>query len=135
MTSVNNHGTHAGFLAHARRGETPCDPCRLAHNTYRNELRAKKPKKGRPVPQCGTYSGYQAHVRRKETPCPPCRESKNAYLRARRAGDTKKLSIPVHIITELYLSAPIELQIALEQSLGTARIDRLVARFDAEVAS
>lgn len=29
-----NCGTYSGFQAHKRRGELPCDPCRLARNEY-----------------------------------------------------------------------------------------------------
>lgn len=28
------HGTRGAYLRHVRSGETPCDPCRIAHNEY-----------------------------------------------------------------------------------------------------
>jgi hypothetical protein len=31
------HGSHAGAVAHYRRGEKPCEPCRVAGNAYRNQ--------------------------------------------------------------------------------------------------
>lgn len=40
-------GTNAGYEAHRRRGEDPCDQCRDAHNTYMSgyhrEYRAQAP--------------------------------------------------------------------------------------------
>ncbi len=32
-----DHGTHAGWLAHRRQGESPCETCRLARNDYARE--------------------------------------------------------------------------------------------------
>jgi hypothetical protein len=34
-------GTYAGWNVHAKAGETPCDPCRLARNQYARDRRAK----------------------------------------------------------------------------------------------
>lgn len=31
------HGTNAGYRAHLRRGETPCDDCYAAHRQYEND--------------------------------------------------------------------------------------------------
>lgn len=39
-----NHGTTAGRSQHVRRGETPCDPCRLAFNAYNKEYNATRKK-------------------------------------------------------------------------------------------
>ena len=36
------HGTNAGWQAHIRRGETPCDECRHAHNRYHNAVRRER---------------------------------------------------------------------------------------------
>lgn len=33
------HGDHAGYAAHASRGEQPCDACKTGERTYRNEQR------------------------------------------------------------------------------------------------
>ncbi|OMI34443.1 hypothetical protein SPAR_36706 [Streptomyces sparsogenes DSM 40356] len=34
------HGDHAGYTAHLRRGEEPCEPCRLGERAYRSTQRA-----------------------------------------------------------------------------------------------
>jgi DNA-binding CsgD family transcriptional regulator len=36
------HGDHAGFVAHTRRGETPCEACKSAERAYRNQLRTTR---------------------------------------------------------------------------------------------
>lgn len=36
------HGTKKGFDAHERRGEKPCDPCRIAKNTDARQQYAKR---------------------------------------------------------------------------------------------
>jgi hypothetical protein len=33
-TADSRCGTYAGHQAHCKRGEKPCEPCRLARNTY-----------------------------------------------------------------------------------------------------
>jgi DNA-binding CsgD family transcriptional regulator len=33
------HGDHAGFIAHTRRGETPCDDCAQGETAYQAERR------------------------------------------------------------------------------------------------
>ena len=30
-----NHGTHSGYVVHRKRNENPCDPCKNAHNLYK----------------------------------------------------------------------------------------------------
>jgi WhiB family transcriptional regulator, redox-sensing transcriptional regulator len=37
-----SHGTLGGYKAHSRRGVPVCEPCRKAHQLYRNEHAAKK---------------------------------------------------------------------------------------------
>lgn len=32
------HGDHAGYSAHIKRGETPCDDCKAGERAYRNDL-------------------------------------------------------------------------------------------------
>jgi hypothetical protein len=36
------HGDHAGYVAHARRGEDPCDACDAGERAYRADLRANR---------------------------------------------------------------------------------------------
>lgn len=36
------HGSTGGALAHRRRGEAPCDPCRQAHNAQTRQQKASK---------------------------------------------------------------------------------------------
>lgn len=34
MRVVKPCGTNAAYVRHIKAGEKPCDPCRIAHNTY-----------------------------------------------------------------------------------------------------
>ncbi|MFD8577351.1 LuxR C-terminal-related transcriptional regulator [Streptomyces virginiae] len=36
------HGDHAGYEAHRRRGEEPCDACRVGEREHRASMRAAK---------------------------------------------------------------------------------------------
>ena len=36
------HGDHAGYVAHQRRGETPCDACAEGEIDYRAERKARR---------------------------------------------------------------------------------------------
>lgn len=36
------HGDHAGFIAHKRRGEVPCDDCQEGERAYRRAYRAAR---------------------------------------------------------------------------------------------
>lgn len=36
------HGDHAGFIAHQRRGEDPCEACWEGHQAYRRERRSAR---------------------------------------------------------------------------------------------
>lgn len=36
------HGDHAGYVAHTRRGEAPCDACDAGEKAYRAGLRANR---------------------------------------------------------------------------------------------
>lgn len=36
------HGDHAGYVAHTRRGEVPCDACDAGERAYRAGLRANR---------------------------------------------------------------------------------------------
>ena len=95
MTVLQKCGTRSGAMAHYRRGEKPCDACRLAHNIHNLEQRrgreltseelartlARPPMAGGPA-RCGTHSGAMAHYRRGEKPCDACRLAHNADIRA-----------------------------------------------------
>lgn len=80
--SEPRHGIPGGRHAHYRRGEKPCEACRLAHNARSKELRAQK-RIRKPEAVCGTLAGYSTHRRKKEPPCDPCRQVQNAYRRQR----------------------------------------------------
>jgi WhiB family transcriptional regulator, redox-sensing transcriptional regulator len=41
VTSYKDCGTYSGYHTHYRNGESPCDSCRLAHNSYRNRRRKR----------------------------------------------------------------------------------------------
>lgn len=36
------HGDHAGYVAHTRRGEDPCEACREGEQEYRKALKVRK---------------------------------------------------------------------------------------------
>ena len=40
LLSRERHGDHAGYTAHLRRGEDPCDQCRAGERDYRAGRRA-----------------------------------------------------------------------------------------------
>jgi hypothetical protein len=46
-SSTASCGTTAAYVAHRRRGETPCDACRKAHREYYQKLRGHKPRQPR----------------------------------------------------------------------------------------
>ncbi len=41
--TVTACGTYGGYQAHARRGEAPCEACRVANRNYTRRLRAFRP--------------------------------------------------------------------------------------------
>lgn len=64
VPAAEAHGTVAGYRRHRRRGEKPCEPCRLAENARSAEYSAhrRKPKaqavhaparESAPYPRCG----------------------------------------------------------------------------------
>ena len=76
-------GTYAGFVAHGKKYEKKCEPCRLAGNEYR---RNKTPPRINPPiirDNCGTSAGYKAHEMRGEITCDPCRLAINEAVRLR----------------------------------------------------
>lgn len=40
---ASEHGTIAAVTRHRRAGETPCEPCKVAWNTYQREYKAAHP--------------------------------------------------------------------------------------------
>lgn len=74
----NKCGTFAGFTAHRRRGEPPCEACRAARNAYYRASRASQ------TPRCGTSTGRRYHQRRGELVCEKCAAAYNAERRERR---------------------------------------------------
>ena len=75
------HGTVAAFATHYRRGDEPCDKCRVAKRTHDRKL-AKQKREGQP--KHGSYAGAQAHYRANEKPCDLCRGAHNEYARMYR---------------------------------------------------
>ena len=42
MPDLQPCGTVAGWMRHYRKGEKPCEPCRLAQNAYTNGTKRKR---------------------------------------------------------------------------------------------
>ncbi|WP_032761161.1 hypothetical protein, partial [Streptomyces alboviridis] len=42
LDPARRHGDHAGFVAHRRRGEEPCEACWDGERAYRRERRAAR---------------------------------------------------------------------------------------------
>ena len=76
-------GTYAGYVAHGKKYEKKCEPCRLAGNKYRRDT--SKPRVLPPVirAKCGTSAGYKAHEMYGELACDPCRLAINEVVRLR----------------------------------------------------
>jgi hypothetical protein len=74
-------GDVAAYRRHRRRGEKPCEACRIAYNAHERALYVPVPRKHQP---CGTPTAYKRHYKRGEKACQPCRDAHNAYERARR---------------------------------------------------
>lgn len=128
-------GTDAGYQAHIRRRDTPCEPCKAAHRAaqaaYRAERAARRPP--RPHPRrspCGTDAGYQSHYRDHTTPCADCKAAHNRFLVELRAVRSGVAKIPTDLLTRLYLNAPPALQAEAELTYGDSFLDRLVAAHD-----
>lgn len=78
-------GTKAGYMAHYRRDEGPCDPCKDANNAARPE----RPRRREPRPPvqrevCGTSEGGSRHSKNGERWCAPCRQARSEKLQSRR---------------------------------------------------
>jgi hypothetical protein len=82
-------GTTAGYKAHARAKEAPCDACRQAQTDSSKARRAgtTKGKAGRPPSPIdhGTMSGFRKHWRRGEKACDLCVQANRRYEADRRA--------------------------------------------------
>ncbi|MEU3700957.1 WhiB family transcriptional regulator [Streptomyces anulatus] len=86
-------GTPAAYDRHTRRGETACDPCRLAHNKRTAEAKARSRHRQPASTECGTRGGYQKHRRNGEPACDPCRAANSdADRRLRNTGTTTERS-------------------------------------------
>ncbi|EMQ98374.1 hypothetical protein ADIAG_02393 [Paeniglutamicibacter gangotriensis Lz1y] len=81
------HGTTAGYQAHKRRDEQPCEPCLAALREKSRKARADAPKKPRvrKLLPCGTAAAYLRHLRDNEEACPPCKEAQRLDSVAKRA--------------------------------------------------
>lgn len=71
-------GTHAGYVAHWRRGENACDPCRDGHNAGNRASSNKRRVSLTPTDheECGTSTGAALHARRGERLCEECRQAR-----------------------------------------------------------
>src|SRR5690606_21478194 len=103
-------GTHQGYDKHRRRGETPCQPCRDAHNARQreynkrralernangtNKIRSKYNNEYPPIPEelHGTMKGVGRHKHRREELCDPCKEAQATYARSRYTATPKELT-------------------------------------------
>lgn len=86
-------GTYAGYSRHQKRGEEPCEACRVAHREYMRaykRYRAGHPR--RPLHPCGTYPAYRRHVNAGEKPCESCAEARRAYRLSRYVSTEKGLA-------------------------------------------
>lgn len=49
------HGTNAGYVAHYRRGQVPCQPCREARSVYERQRKERRALANTPIPITPTY--------------------------------------------------------------------------------
>ncbi|QMU22522.1 hypothetical protein [Gordonia rubripertincta] len=82
---------------------------------------------------CGTKRGYEDHRSAKEIACEPCRLAHNRDQKARtiRSGRQDSIRVPVALLAELYLSAPLDIQTRADGELGVEVCDALVDIHDA----
>lgn len=61
---MNTCGTPSGYVAHHRRGEPPCGPCREAQRAYRRAHRARRKENADPLPagRKPTFTGTVAET-------------------------------------------------------------------------
>ena len=88
-------GTPAGYSAHKRAGEEPCDECRQAERARsrshdgKSKLAPHAPTPRYPNGRAGTIGGYTAHYRAGEKPCAECQAAMTAYLGTPEARETQ----------------------------------------------
>ena len=80
-----NCGTHGGYQTHKKRGETPCDDCRLAHNAYKQNWKLENPEK--------VKASRDKHY--------------NAYPDRAIARTRKRKSLKLNVLTEEYSASDV----------------------------
>jgi hypothetical protein len=88
-------GTNGGYLAHRRRGEEACDPCKRAHaqtEAAARERRGATPRKLGPAH--GTRAAYERECRRWKAglgpePCEKCKAANRKRTTERREAASK----------------------------------------------
>lgn len=87
----------------------------------------------------GTEQGFQAHRQHiPPTPaCDACRRAHSQHERARsiRAERSRNVLVPVTLLAELYLAAPADLILHVEDTLGEEVCDALVVVLDKNEAA
>ena len=76
-------GTYAGFVAHSKRHESKCEPCKIAGREYRRSRTIPCTKEPLIRQKCGSSAGYKAHEANGEKTCDPCRVAINEKVRLR----------------------------------------------------
>ncbi|MCZ4557930.1 hypothetical protein O4215_20425 [Rhodococcus maanshanensis] len=79
---------------------------------------------------CGTRNGYDKHRRDGEEACQPCKDAKAKWSRVQRALRGRYCQVPPLLLAQLYLSAPIALQLKFELAVGESVAAALVQRLD-----
>lgn len=80
-----NHGSVAGYQAHKRRDEQPCEPCLAALREKSKRGRASAPKKPRELIPCPSNAAYLRHLKAGEEACAPCKEDQRLRAKEKRA--------------------------------------------------
>lgn len=85
------HGTHRGYEAHYRRKQRPCDDCRAAEKSYRDDLRRPRPDREWletfPDRQHGIEGTYKVGCR-----CTGCKWAHKRHRQDRRAAGLEATS-------------------------------------------
>lgn len=76
-------GTYAGSVAHSKRHEAKCEPCKIANKLYRQSKVIPRTKEPLTRQKCGSSAGYKAHEANGEKTCDPCRVAINEKVRLR----------------------------------------------------
>lgn len=83
-------GSNAGYQAHLKASEAPCESCRAASREYARQstIARKRRELGDPEwapgvrnkgPVCGTLKGYHWHRRHGEEPCVACKKANSQH--------------------------------------------------------